>query len=124
MKRQILIFAAAIVATLFIVATPHTFATTGQDICRGVQLTGASNCTDQTGVNNIAKTVVQVLSLVVGITAVIFIIIGGFKFVTSSGDAQKAASARNTIIYAVVGLVVVALAQAIVAFVLTNVTKK
>jgi hypothetical protein len=49
------------------------------------------------------------------------LIYGGFKYITSGGDESGAKSARNTIIYAVVGLVIVALAQFIVKFVINNV---
>lgn len=59
------------------------------------------------------------MSIILGAIAVIMIVIGGFKFVTSGGDTNAVASAKNTIIYALVGLVVVALAQVIVHYVLT-----
>lgn len=63
---------------------------------------------------------VNIISLVVGIVAVIMIIVGGFKYITSSGDSGKVGSAKNTILYAIIGLVVVALAQVIVKFVLNR----
>lgn len=50
--------------------------------------------------------------------AVLFIVIGGFKYVQSQGDPQETAKARNTIIYAVVGLIVAILSASIVGFVL------
>jgi hypothetical protein len=46
------------------------------------------------------------------------VIYGGFKYITSGGDSGKVTSAKNTIVYAAIGLVVVALAQFIVKFVL------
>jgi hypothetical protein len=49
------------------------------------------------------------------------LIYGGFKYITSGGDEQSTKSARDTIIYALVGLVIVAFAQIIVKFVLHNV---
>jgi hypothetical protein len=49
------------------------------------------------------------------------IIFGGFRFVTSGGDANATASARNTIIYAVIGLAVAAIAEVLVRFVIFNV---
>jgi hypothetical protein len=49
------------------------------------------------------------------------IIIGGLKYITSGGDSSNVTGAKNTILYAVVGLVVVAMAQFIVRFVLTKV---
>ena len=67
---------------------------------------------------SIIKTVINVLSVVVGVVAVVMIIFGGLKYITSGGDSSNVSSAKNTIIYAIVGLVIVALAQFIVRFVL------
>ncbi len=71
-------------------------------------------------INNVIKAIINILSLVVGVVAVIMIIVGGFRFITSGGDSNSIASARNTILYALIGLVVVALAQFIVQFVLAK----
>lgn len=84
-----------------------------------------SNCNaqDQTSkVNNIISTILNVLSVVVGIIAVIMIIIGGFHYITSGGSDEKVKKAKNTLLYAVIGLIVVALAQIIVKFVLSKAT--
>lgn len=72
-------------------------------------------------INGVIKVLLQVLSVVVGVIAVIMIVIGGFKFITANGDSNKLASARSTIIYAIIGLVVVALSQIVVFFVLNKV---
>ena len=69
-------------------------------------------------VNSTIKLIINIFSFIVGIVAVIMIIIGGLKYITSSGDAGNVTSAKNTILYAIIGLVVVALAQIIVRFVL------
>ncbi len=69
----------------------------------------------------IIATVINIFSLVVGVISVIMIIIGGLKYITSGGDSGNVTGAKNTILYAVIGLVVVALAQIIVRFVLTQV---
>lgn len=65
--------------------------------------------------------IVNTLIFVAGIIAVIFIIIGGVRYITSQGDEKGIESAKNTILYAVIGLVVVVLAFAIVNFVLAGV---
>lgn len=70
---------------------------------------------------SVIETVIDLLSAVVAAIAVIMIIIGGFKYVTSGGDSNGTKSAQNTILYAIVGLVVVALAQVIVKFVIERV---
>jgi fumarate reductase subunit D len=84
--------------------------------------TGNNNAgTDK--VNNIITTVVNIFSAIVGIVSVIMIIYGGFKYISSGGDSSKVTEAKNTIVYAVIGLVVVAMAQFIVQFVLNKVTQ-
>ncbi len=89
----------------------------------------ASGCeTDDSGstaaqrVDQIVSQIINILSLAVGVVAVVMIIIGGFKYVTSGGDSGNVTGAKNTILYAVVGLVVVALAQVIVRFVVDRAT--
>lgn len=73
-------------------------------------------------VDQIVSQIINILSLAVGVVAVVMIIIGGFKYVTSGGDSGNVTGAKNTILYAVVGLVVVALAQVIVQFVVDRAT--
>ena len=65
--------------------------------------------------------IINVALGVLGLVAVIMIIMGGFNYMTSSGDTAKLTKARNTILYGVIGLVIALLAFAIVNFVLTNV---
>lgn len=77
--------------------------------------TAAANDLNTTAIN-----VINVLSIIAGAAAVIMLIVGGFRFVTSGGNQEAAASARRTIMYAIIGLVVVAVSQLIVHFVLTE----
>ena len=58
----------------------------------------------------------------VGAVSVVVIIIGGFKYIVSAGDSNGIQSAKNTILYALVGLVVAVFAQVIARFVLGQVT--
>lgn len=67
----------------------------------------------------IAHTVI----LITGAISVIMIIVGGFKYVISNGDSNGLQGAKNTILYALVGLIVVLFAQVIVRFVLVNANK-
>lgn len=69
---------------------------------------------------NTAQDIVNVLLLLIGAVSVIMIVIGGFKYVTSNGDQNQLTSAKNTVLYAVVGLVVAIMASAIVNFVVTQ----
>lgn len=77
--------------------------------------------TDESTLQNMVKTIVNVVLGVVGFIAVFMIILGGINFITSQGDTAKVTKARNTILYGVIGLVIALLAFAIVNFVLTGV---
>lgn len=70
-----------------------------------------------TKTTKLVKNIVNLLSVVVGIAAVIMVIVGGFRFVTAGGDSAKIGTARNTIIYALIGVIIVAFAQILVKFV-------
>jgi hypothetical protein len=93
-------------------------------ICEGVGATGADCATGgtQTDVNKLVATIINIFSWIVGVVAVIMVIFGGFRYITSGGDSNKVSSAKNTILYALIGLIIVALAQAIVIFVLNTAT--
>lgn len=101
-------------------------------ICQGVLTTtdtppagdvNASECNEESGkgFTSIVQTIINVFSLVVGAISVIMIIIGGFRYIISNGDSGGVSGAKNTILYAIVGLVIVLFAQVIVRFVLTNI---
>jgi len=74
--------------------------------------------TNDAEVNKIIQTIVNILLYVLGAIAVIMIVVGGIRYATSNGDASGIKSAKDTILYAVIGLVVAMLAWAIVNFVL------
>ena len=78
----------------------------------------------ETDLNGMISTILNVVFGVVGIVAVIMIIIGGVNYTTSQGDSQKIQKAKNTIMYGIIGLVVVLLAFAIVNFVLNGLLGK
>lgn len=134
--RTILITLAAVfslAAPLALTATVSAESGGSPDInsglCQGVNLqagnTGCNPANDTAAndkINTIIKLVINIFSLVVGVVAVIMIIVGGLKYITSGGDSGNITGAKNTILYAIVGLVVVALAQFIVRFVLGKVT--
>ena len=69
---------------------------------------------------NLIKTVVNVLLYILGAIAVIMIVIGGLRYVISGGDASQVQSAKNTILYALVGIIVAILAYAAVNFVVNS----
>jgi cytochrome bd-type quinol oxidase subunit 2 len=98
------------------------------NLCAGANFDSSGTCDSasideaKNSVNNILTTVINIFSLVVGVVSVIMIIVGGLKYITSGGESGNVSGAKNTILYAVIGLVVVALAQVIVRFVLAKVS--
>lgn len=82
----------------------------------------ATNGQAEQTVNDTVAKGLNLFSAVVGIIAVVMIIVGGIQYITSGGDSGNVTKAKNTILYAVIGLVVVALAQIIVQFVLSRFT--
>lgn len=86
------------------------------DACAGLnQVDSTQGCgTNGTAFGKIVQTVVTILSYIIGIAAVIMIIVSGFKYITSGGDSGKVSSAKSTLIYALIGLFIVALAQGLV----------
>jgi hypothetical protein len=99
------------------------------NLCAGATLNidASASCSETSSgtiqINNIIHDIINIFSLVVGIVAVIMIIVGGFRYITSGGASDSVSGAKNTIIYAIIGLIVVALAQFIVQFVLNKVTQ-
>jgi hypothetical protein len=96
--------------------------TTQEAIQCGTNSAGGNQGNASDKVNGTIRTFINLLTAAVGVAAVIMIIVGGFRYITSGGASEKVTSAKNTILYAVIGLVVVALAQVIVRFVLFRVT--
>src|SRR5689334_5232328 len=75
---------------------------------------------DLFGPSGIFKTITNVLLFIIGAISVIMLIIGGIRYTTSGGDSSAVTSAKNTILYAIVGIVVAILAYAVVNFVITS----
>lgn len=83
--------------------------------CNGNQTAVCKGQSDSA--SGLITTVINTLLYVLGIIAVIMIVIGGIRYTTSSGDPSGVKSAKDTIIYSVVGLIVAILAYSIVNFV-------
>jgi len=71
----------------------------------------------QTSISDLINRILKILLSIVGFVALIFLVWGGFKYMTASGDEEKVKSAKGTIINALIGLVIVILAYALVAIV-------
>lgn len=70
---------------------------------------------------DIFASIANTLIFVIGAIAVLMIIIGGIRYVTSNGDSKATTSAKDTILYAVIGLIVAIASYAIVNFVVLNI---
>ncbi len=99
------------------------------DVCS--KTPDASVCKDKTiaqdgadnsvyGPDGILSKGADVVTIVVGIAAVIVIIIGGFQFITGVGDPAKISEGRNAIVYALIGLAVAVMAQVVIKFVINK----
>lgn len=133
MWRLITLFIGLVSIMTFVIATPalaqNSDSAIQEGLCAGVNLDVNSNCSnlDEGGglgrFNAIIKRIINLLSVIVGVVAVIMIIIGGLRYITSGGSDTSVTGAKNTILYAIIGLVIVALAQILVRFILRQVTQ-
>jgi len=98
-------------------ALPAAAVNPADAVTNGVNAAGGAN---EKGVDVRVKDIINVLLFIIGVVSVIMIIIGGIKYTLSNGDSSAITSAKNTIMYAVIGLVVALLAYAIVNFVVST----
>lgn len=128
-KAGMLVAAFALVAVTAFIPTVAVNAACG-NVNDGVQ--AGINCGNNGSVpetlfggdGSIFTTVVNILLFVIGAISVIMLIWGGIRYTTSAGNAASVTAAKNTIMYAIIGLVVAFLAFAIVNWVLGAVTPK
>ena len=130
-RKSGLTIATVLSLTVFLYATPvlavdcsATNLTTKEQIQCGTDRAAGNSGSSGSGqgVQDTIASVINVLSLVGGALAVIMLIVGGLRYVISAGNPETTKAAKNTIIYALVGLVIIALAQLIVQFVLNKAT--
>lgn len=140
LKRHILILATGLLVAVPVMVPVAATAVPGDgcnnvasDLASGVNdATGtdpkgnnAVNCNDDgtvsgSAIGKAAKGLVTIFSIIVGVVAIIMIIYGGFRYITSGGDSARVGAAKSTLIYAIIGLVIVALSQLIIHFVLAE----
>lgn len=126
-KKLTVVFAAfaLIATTLFVPVVPVSAA----DPCTDNNFTAQNgiNCAKGTGTpdelfggeTSIFTTIVNVLLFIIGAICVIMLIWGGIRYTTSAGNAASVTAAKNTIMYAIIGLIIAFLAFALVNWVLT-----
>lgn len=86
-------------------------------LCRDYRSGQSAN---QNPVVEIIVAVLNILLFLVGALAVIFVIWGGFKYITSSGDSNAVSQAKSTILYALAGLLVALVANRLIVFILNQ----
>lgn len=110
-------------ARVLALAPPPTVAssTAANEACQGLNLVSPNGCGNGgSQVNDTLSAIINVFSAIVGIVAVIMIIVSGLQFMTANGDPQGIAKARTALLYAIIGLVIVVLAQTIVHFAISQ----
>ena len=104
--------AATLLGTRVLAASPQDTAQNAVD-----SITPSGTSTDLT---SLLQLIINSLIGIVGVAAVIMLIIGGFRYVFSQGNEKAVNSAKDTILYAIIGIVVAILAFAIVNFVIAG----
>ena len=106
----------AIVITILL-SSGSVFAMTLQE---GAEVARCDGCPeDLFGNAGVFKQITNTILYIVGIVAVIMLIVGGIRYVVSGGDSKKVTDAKNTVLYAIIGLIIAVLAYAIVNFVIS-----
>ena len=128
MKRLKILFASFAVACCLMPVLSVTAATdVFKGACESAGGQSSTACTTKTtsnpltGPNGTITRATRLISYITGVAAIIMITVGGLMYILSDGDASKISSARTTILYALIGLVIVATAQGIVVFVLSRI---
>lgn len=119
MKQSVKLFTSYVVAALTVLAFDIAQAHAVGTIADGAgSARGKEQPLDLFGDVGVFSKISSVLLFIVGAIAVIMIVIGGLRYVISGGDATQVQSAKNTILYALVGVIVAILAYAAVNFVI------
>jgi hypothetical protein len=128
MCSKSLVISILIIIIAFMAISPTTLAASAQEdlsavcqnnpgssLCKGYNK-GEEATPGDNAVLTLIKRIINILSFVAGALVVFMVIYGGFKYITSAGEPQKAASGRQTILYALIGIVVVVLARQLILF--------
>lgn len=81
---------------------------------------GAQGLARDTDGNSIVTTIINILLWLVVILSVIMLIFGGIKYATSAGSSEKITSAKNTIMYAIIGLIIAVFSWALISWITTT----
>ena len=94
--------------------------TADSSVCQDNKEAKANPFNPISGKDGVLFTAVRILSSLVGVISVIMILFGSIKYITAGGEANSVASAKRTIIYALVGVLVAALAQGLIIFIVNS----
>ena len=109
------------VLVMIVVAVAMVLPSSALTLREGAEAARCSDCpADLFGDNGVFKQITNTVLYIVGIIAVIMLIIGGIRYVISGGDSKKVTDAKNTVLYAIIGLVICFFSYAIVNFVITS----
>ena len=127
-KRTILTFISSLTLAAQLLYVPvYAASDIGQSsaaksACAGIQqIDSSQTCASSSGsssIETVIKEIVNILSIALGGVAIVMIIVSGIRFATSGGSSNGVSGAKKTLIYAIVGLVIAALAQIIVRWVI------
>lgn len=128
--KKLLLLIATLCSTACILAPATALAASSplDQVCSKVPTTSArqatvcntdANKTEITGSNGILIKVVKFMAIATGLASVIMVMVGGYSYVTSTGDSTRVNNAKNTILYALIGLTVSVAAPYILQYVLS-----
>lgn len=125
-KSTFAVFGTAAVITVSVLLLAPAFSLAAADSCPGGELTKSGICLPKppsgspTGIDTLSQLIIRVLNIAlttVGLISVLFVVMGGFQYVTAAGDEEKIKKAKGTIVSALIGLGIVLLALTIVRIV-------
>lgn len=117
-KIKLAVISLAALLGVVVMVPSYVSADAVSDAQQGVNDIGGNEGGNAISLETRIKTIANILLFILGAIAVVMIIIGGIKYATSNGDSSSITSAKNTILYSVIGLIVAILAYAIVNFIL------
>lgn len=111
-KKKLIYIASVLVIPGFTYAGPQ---------CDGVKAISGNNVCDASAFEKAIGQITSTLFYIIGAISVIFLLIGAIRYITSTGDAARIKQAKDTIFYALAGVIIAIIAQALIAFVISRI---
>lgn len=122
MKKTIVVLVSIAALIGAFVLAPISSASILDGACSGVAGNEICDKSGQTDATPLIRNIINILLYIVSVVSIIMIIVGGMRYILSSGDSGKVASAKNTVVYAAVGLIVAVFSWVIVNLVAEQLT--